>query len=117
MAFPIFYQKVQDWLAAKANKTETYTKTEVDEKITASGTGITDSIKALENSKADKSSLAAVATSGSYSDLSNKPTLGTLASKDSVAFSEVTGTEKVRTTDTKLTLNDFSGIDLGMVGE
>ena len=33
--------------------------------------------------KADSSSLAAVATSGSYNDLSNTPTLGTAASKAS----------------------------------
>lgn len=114
MAYPVFYQKVKQWLSEKADKADTYTKSEVDEKFTSE---VSEKITALETNKADKSSLAAVATSGSYADLSNKPTLGTLASKDSVAFSEVTGTEKVRTTDTKLTLDDFSEIDLGMVGE
>ena len=36
------------------------------------------------------SGLAKVATSGSYNDLSNKPTLGALASKDAVTTSEIT---------------------------
>ena len=36
------------------------------------------------------SGLATVATSGSYNDLSNKPTLGTLASKSAVTTSEIT---------------------------
>lgn len=38
-------------------------------------------------------------------------------SANSVAWSNVTGTEKVRTTDTPITMNDFGGsIDLGMIG-
>lgn len=47
-------------LQAKADKTDTYTKTQVDTAL---------------NAKADSSSLATVATSGSYNDLSNKPTI------------------------------------------
>ena len=47
-------------LGAKADKTDTYTKTQVDTAL---------------NAKADSSSLATVATSGSYNDLSNKPTI------------------------------------------
>lgn len=37
------------------------------------------------NAKANSSDLAAVATSGSYNDLSNKPTLGTAAAKNSTS--------------------------------
>lgn len=36
--------------------------------------------------KADKASLAAVATTGAYDDLTGKPTLGALAAKDKVAY-------------------------------
>ena len=36
--------------------------------------------------KADKASLAAVATTGAYNDLTGKPTLGALAAKDKVAY-------------------------------
>ncbi len=54
--------------------------TDVDLTNLAAGQTLTyDSV----NSKWVNTSLAAVATSGSYSDLSNKPTLGTAAAKDS----------------------------------
>lgn len=111
MAYPILYQKIKTWLSEKANTSDVYTKAEVDSKVSTSESTLSTKVDEL------KSSLAEVATSGSYTDLINLPQLGALASKDSVSFSELTGTEKVRTTDTKLTLNDFSDIDLGMVGE
>lgn len=43
-------------------------------------------IDELASEKADSSSLAAVATSGAYSDLSGTPTLGTAAAEDVGAF-------------------------------
>lgn len=47
--------------------------------------------------------LAAVATSGSYSDLSNKPTLGTAAAKDVPASGDASTTEVVMGDDSRLT--------------
>lgn len=44
------------------------------------------SVASAVNGKADTSSLAAVATSGAYSDLSGTPTLGTAAATDSTAY-------------------------------
>ncbi len=52
-----------DGLALKADKTDTYTKQEVDEAIAL---------------KANSADLATVATSGSYDDLSDKPTIPTV---------------------------------------
>ena len=53
--------------------------------------------------KADKSSLATVATSGKYSDLSGKPTLGALAAKDKVAYAtDITGAPTIPTVPTKV---------------
>ena len=54
-------------------------------------------------SKANASSLAAVATSGSYVDLSNQPTLGTAAAKDVPASGNASTTEVVMGDDTRLT--------------
>lgn len=56
-----------------------------DALITGTGGNIAaaDTLTDQLNAKANSSDLAAVATSGSYSDLSNKPTLGTAAAKDS----------------------------------
>lgn len=66
--------------------------------ITASGTVVDQ----LAN-KANTSSLATVATSGSYADLSNKPTLGTAAAKDVPASGNASTTEVVMGDDTRLT--------------
>lgn len=49
------------------------------------------------------SSLATVATSGSYGDLSGKPTLGTAASKDAPSSGNATSTQVVLGNDTRLT--------------
>jgi len=49
------------------------------------------------------SSLAAVATSGGYGDLSGKPTLGTAASKDTPSSGNATSTQVVLGNDTRLT--------------
>ena len=61
--------------------TQTYVDTKTNTLSTALGNAI--------NSKADKSSLASVATSGKYSDLSGLPTLGSLASKNSLAVADI----------------------------
>ena len=53
-------------LSAKANASDVYTKSE---------TYSDDEVDALLSAKADTADLATVATSGSYSDLSNKPTI------------------------------------------
>ena len=58
--------KTSSELGKKANSTDVYTKSEVDNALSA---------------KADSSSLASVATSGSYADLSNKPTIPTKTSE------------------------------------
>lgn len=52
--------------------------------------------------------LATVATSGSYNDLTDKPTLGALASKDSVDYeTEVTGKPNLATVATSGNYNDL----------
>jgi len=50
-----------------------------------------------------KPSLATVATSGSYNDLTSKPTLGTAASKDIPATGNASATQVVYGSDTRLT--------------
>lgn len=52
-------------------------------------------------------------------DINGKASSASVAdSANSVAWTNVTGTEKVRTTDTPITINDFgSSVDLGMIGE
>ena len=61
--------------------TQTYVDTKTNTLSTALGNAI--------SSKADKNSLASVATSGKYSDLSGLPTLGSLASKNSLAVADI----------------------------
>ena len=70
----------------------------------AIGTNITASDTVVEQlaTKANTSSLATVATSGSYADLSNKPTLGTAAAKDVPASGNASTTEVVMGDDTRL---------------
>ena len=63
----LLWQEVQELEASGGTPTDCYTKAQTD---------------ALLAEKADISSLADVATSGNYSDLTNKPTLGTAAAKD-----------------------------------
>ena len=58
------------------------TSTQVDEKITGLETSLTDLIA----TKSNTSSLATVATTGSYNNLINKPTLGTAAATASSAY-------------------------------
>lgn len=53
------------------------TENDISTLRTATSTNTTD-ISSLSTSKADKNSLASVATSGSYEDLSNKPTIPTV---------------------------------------
>ena len=53
--------------------------------------------------KADSADLATVATTGFYSDLTNKPTLGTAAAKDVPASGDASTTEVVMGDDTRLT--------------
>ena len=72
-----------DGLALKADKTDTYTKQEVDDAISL---------------KANSADLATVATSGSYNDLSDKPTIPTVPTNVS-AFTNDAG---------YLTQNDLS---------
>lgn len=67
-------------LNTKADKNTTYTKNEVN---------------AALDEKADIDSLATVATTGSYTDLTNKPTLGSLASKDSISNSDITSDAQI----------------------
>lgn len=52
----------------------------------------TDALSSSLSGKADTSSLAAVATSGSYGDLSGTPTLGAMAAKDDVAIADIDAT-------------------------
>jgi len=70
----------------------------------AVGTNITASDTVVEQlaNKANTSDLANVATSGSYADLSNKPTLGTAAAKDVPASGNASTTEVVMGDDTRL---------------
>ena len=53
--------------------------------------------------KADSADLAAVATSGEYSDLNNLPTLGTAAAKNVPESGDASNTEVVMGNDTRLT--------------
>lgn len=68
------------------------------------GTNITasDSIVDQLNTKANSSDLAPVATTGAYSDLSGKPTLGTAAEKNVPASGDASTTEVVMGDDTRL---------------
>ena len=70
--------------------------------------------------KADKTAIADMLTKteavGKYLGITAKATSAKIA--DSVAWVNVTGKEKVRTTDTPIKMSDFGGpIDLGMIGE
>lgn len=64
--------------------------------ITGTLSNQTDLKNALD-AKADSSSLATVATSGSYNDLSNTPTLGTAAAADTTDFATATQGSKADT--------------------
>ena len=68
------------------------------------GTNITasDSIVDQLDTKANSSDLATVATTGAYSDLSGKPTLGTAAEKNVPASGDASTTEVVMGDDTRL---------------
>lgn len=57
----------------------------------------------LADSAVQPGDLATVATTGSYSDLSNTPTLGTAAAKNIPATGDASATEVVYGTDTRLT--------------
>ena len=103
------------------NKPDIYTKTEVDSKL-SSGLSAKVDISTYTTDKesfATKTSIADMLTKTeaqeSYLSITGKAESAKTA--DSVAWSNVTGTEKVRTTDTPITMNDFGGsIDLGMIG-
>lgn len=56
-----------------------YDASQVDNDSSVTGLTVKAALDQLDSDKADASSLATVATSGSYSDLSSKPTLGTAA--------------------------------------
>ena len=74
-------------LATKANQSTTYTKTEVDTALSVKvDTTTVNSALAL---KANTSSLSTVATSGSYNDLSSKPTLAASATTDTTNASNI----------------------------
>lgn len=69
------------------------------------GTNITasDSIVDQLDTKANSSDLATVATTGAYSDLSGKPTLGTAAEKNVPASGDASSSEVVMGDDSRLT--------------
>ncbi len=60
-------------------------------------------LQAALDAKASTASLAAVATSGAYSDLSGRPTLGTAAPLNVAAAGDAAAGEVVRGNDTRLT--------------
>ena len=93
---------------------DTYTQTVIDNKISA----INDAL----GTKANSEDLATVATTGDYSDLINKPTLGALASKDSLTANDIPTITKSKISDfptlaTVATTGDYSDLtgtpDLG----
>lgn len=73
---------LSDW--AKQETKPTYTKSEIGlgsvDNTSDMNKPVSTAVKTALDAKADKSSLATVATSGSYSDLSNKPTIPTVPS-------------------------------------
>lgn len=99
--------------------TTVYSKTEIDNKLDdilgVDANGLQDIKSVLEDSdtttglinaigaKANSSDLATVATSGSYVDLNNKPTLGTAAAKDVPSSGNASATQVVMGDDTRLT--------------
>ena len=58
-------------------------------------TTVEDALTALESDKADASSLATVATTGSYTDLFDRPILGTSAAKNTVDTYSANGTDPI----------------------
>lgn len=76
----------------------------VHDGVTAGGTALAKKSEIPDISgKADKASLATVATTGAYNDLTGKPTLGALAAKDKVAYgTDITGTPTIPTVPTKV---------------
>ena len=84
-------QGLQDQINLKANAYSVYTKTEANELLAAKQDIIND-LQAIRSGAAagatavQPGDLATVATSGSYTDLSNTPTLGTAAAENVTAF-------------------------------
>lgn len=74
--------------------------------------GISQSGGAISNSSDSDITLAKVATTGSYSDLSNKPTIGTGAFKIYAGSTEVGGTSANATGDTSVTFVGLGGISV-----
>ena len=84
-------QGLQDQINLKANAYSVYTKSEANELLAAKQDIINDlqtirSGAAAGATAVQPGDLATVATSGSYTDLSNTPTLGTAAAEDTTAF-------------------------------
>ena len=73
-----------------------------DTLIVDTNIALSDTVVEQLATKANTSSLATVATSGSYVDLSNQPTLGTAAAKDVPASGNASTTEVVMGDDTRL---------------
>lgn len=75
--------------------------------------GVTSSIQSQLNDKANSASLATVATSGSYTDLSNKPTIGNATitfKKDGTTISGQSFTTNA-TSDIEINLGDTGKVD------
>lgn len=84
-------QGLQDQINLKANAYSVYTKSEANELLAAKQDIINDLQTIRSGAFAGATAvqpgdLATVATSGSYTDLSNRPTLGTAAAEDATAF-------------------------------
>ena len=92
----LLWQEVQELEASGGTPADCYTKAQTD---------------ALLAEKADISSLADVATSGSYSDLTNKPTLGTAAAKDMDTTLNSTSTNPV---ENKTLTSKFFDLDANL---
>lgn len=75
--------------------------------VKSSTNGITGYVASAISGKADSSSLATVATSGAYSDLSGTPSLATVAT--SGAYSDLSGTPTLATVATSGAYSDLSG--------
>lgn len=116
--------EVDTALQSKANTNSVYTKTEADTLLSAkantsdvyakSETYSDDEVDALLSDKADTADLATVATSGSYNDLSNKPTIpDELADLQSDSTHRtVTDVEKTTWNSKQDTLTAGEGIDI-----
>lgn len=74
--------------------------------------GISQSGGAISNNSSADITLAKVATTGSYSDLSNKPTIGTGTFKIYAGSTEVGGTSANATGDTSVTFVGLGGISV-----